>query len=433
MKKISLTAILFLTSAMAFGQGACSPDKIALKDTGRPAGGASIKVCPAGGVFPGCASSLFTDPTLSVGAGNPVTADALGNWGFCAAAGANYDYQITCSGCTTLTVKNYPLPPTTPITAASVTSASANPANVGTIKLATGDCIDWRNFANTGNIQLCKFGAAAGTVPADAFDMTAAATRSQAFIDNSANPAASGVVRAGNNVCAVAARNAGNSADVCAVQVNASNQVTLGSGPVIVPALADTAALLAAAQTLTNKTLTAPVVTSPNTSGTDSGAETLQNKTLNGAASGNSVTLLNSQDPLAAVTGNGTDLTLYTFTVPANTVQAGKGIRVRTISLNNNNTAVTYKLILGATTLSTFSSAAAAGGSQRLDVDLFNNAGVQNAQTTNVFAVDNVTIVGNSAGTAAENFAGALVVKVTANEAAASTVTPKKWTVELIQ
>lgn len=212
---------------MAFGQGACSPDKIALKDTGRPAGGASIKVCPAGGVFPGCTSSLFTDPTLSVGAGNPVTADALGNWGFCAAAGANYDYQITCSGCTTLTVKNYPLPPTTPITAAKLVSNSLNPANVGQVELASTDCIDWKSVVS-GNIQLCKTGVAAGTVPADTFDMTAAATRSQAFIDNSANPAASGALRSGNNVCAVAARNAANSGDVCAVQVNASNQTVIG-------------------------------------------------------------------------------------------------------------------------------------------------------------------------------------------------------------
>jgi hypothetical protein len=33
-------------------------------------------------------------------------------------------------------------------------------------------------------------------------------------------------------------------------------------------------------QTLTNKTLTAPAITNPSTTGTDSGAETLQNKTI---------------------------------------------------------------------------------------------------------------------------------------------------------
>ncbi|HZU30968.1 MAG TPA: hypothetical protein VFB79_07635 [Candidatus Angelobacter sp.] len=46
--------------------------------------------------------------------------------------------------------------------------------------------------------------------------------------DTSSNPAQSGFVRTGNNVCAVASRNAANSADVCAVQVNASNVTVIG-------------------------------------------------------------------------------------------------------------------------------------------------------------------------------------------------------------
>jgi hypothetical protein len=167
MKKISLAAILFLTSAMAFGQGACYPGQILL-DTGRPANGATVRVCTAGSTGTPCTplASLFTDPTDSVGASNPLTTDARGNFKICAAAGANYDLQYSGSGLTTLTITNVPLPPTAPITAASVTSASANPANVGTIKLATGDCLDWRNNANSGNIQLCK-------TAADALDLTA--------------------------------------------------------------------------------------------------------------------------------------------------------------------------------------------------------------------------------------------------------------------
>lgn len=270
---------MVLFSALAFGQGSCSPDKIALLDTGRPAGGASIRVCTAGSTGTPCtpAASLFTDPTLGtpLGGSPAVTADAHGNWGFCAAAGVNYDYQVSCTGCTTLTVKNFPLPPTTPIAAASLTSSSANPANVGLIKLATADCLDWRNFANTGNIQLCKTGAVSGNVPADAFDMTASFARSQAFIDNSANPAASGVVRCGNNVSCVVARNAANGADVAAVKVNTSDQVALGSGPFVIPAVSDQAVGRATTDTLTNKTLT-----SPTSTGTDNGTETLQNKTL---------------------------------------------------------------------------------------------------------------------------------------------------------
>jgi hypothetical protein len=45
----------------------------------------------------------------------------------------------------------------------------------------------------------------------------------------------------------------------------------------------DTFVFRGTADTLTNKTLTSPAITSPSTTGTDSGAETLQNKTLNSA------------------------------------------------------------------------------------------------------------------------------------------------------
>ncbi|HEY2361210.1 MAG TPA: hypothetical protein VGK36_08850 [Candidatus Angelobacter sp.] len=153
--------ILFVTSGVtAFGQGACYPAGVVLLDTGRPANGAGIRVCTAGSTGTPCTptASLFTDPTLGTPLpGSPVvTADAHGNFGFCAAAGNNYDLQISGTGITTLTIRNLPLPPTSPINAASLTSSSANPANVGTIKLASGDCLDWRNNANTGNIQLCK-------------------------------------------------------------------------------------------------------------------------------------------------------------------------------------------------------------------------------------------------------------------------------------
>lgn len=219
---------IVLVSSIAFAQGACYPGQV-YTDSGRPANSATVSVCNAGGTFPGCTSttSLFTTPALSVAASNPVTTDAHGNFGFCAAAGANYDLQITGTGITPLTIKNLPLPPTSPIVAASLTSSSASPANVGVVKLATGDCLDWRNFSNSGNIQLCKTGAAAGNVPADTFDMTANFARSQAFIDNSANPAATGFIRAGNNTPIVEARNAANSADLNLLQADASNNAQI--------------------------------------------------------------------------------------------------------------------------------------------------------------------------------------------------------------
>jgi hypothetical protein len=158
-KLLLLVATCYLPIA-AFGQGSCYPAGVVLLDTGRPANGASVRVCTSGSTGTPCtpAASLFTDPTLGtpLGGSPTVTTDAHGNFGFCAAAGANYDLQISGTGITPLTIKNLPLPPTSPIVAGSLTSSSANPANVGLIKLATGDCLDWRNNALSGNIQLCK-------------------------------------------------------------------------------------------------------------------------------------------------------------------------------------------------------------------------------------------------------------------------------------
>lgn len=174
-----------------------------------------------------------------------------------------------------------------------------------------------------------------------------------------------------------------------------------------------------------------------NNSGTDvvvgaATADTLTNKTLTGAGSGNSATLLNSQDTLGNLTGNGTDQTVYTFTIPANTVQAGKGIRLRVFATSNNAVLVTYKIILGATTLGTIANNSGSETDSFM-TEIFNNAGVQNAQVATFFAIGGTVIISNAATTSAENFANALVLKITANEVAANTVTPKKWIVELIQ
>ena len=47
---------------------------------------------------------------------------------------------------------------------------------------------------------------------------------------------------------------------------------------------------------------------------------------------------------------------------------------------------------------------------------------------------DGGTITNNNPGVAvAENFANAVTLKLTANEAGPNTVTPRKWIVELIQ
>lgn len=61
--------------------------------------------------------------------------------------------------------------------------------------------------------------------------------------------------------------------------------------------------------------------------------------TLTGASTGNSVTLLNAQGPTTAQTGTGAAANLYTYTLPANTVVSGKGIRVSCGGVHNSGTA----------------------------------------------------------------------------------------------
>lgn len=165
---------------------------------------------------------------------------------------------------------------------------------------------------------------------------------------------------------------------------------------------------------------------------------TIGGMSLNQAASGNAVTLLNSQGPLAAVIGNATDLTLYTFTIPANTIGAGKGIRVKQVSKHTTGSGlVTYKLKLGATTLDTLALTSNVGvADDDRTWHIMNNAGVQNAQSFTRLSFDVVTATltpFTTDGTSAENTVNALVLTVTMNAANTEQVTPKQWIVELIQ
>jgi hypothetical protein len=107
--------------------------------------------------------------------------------------------------------------------------------------------------------------------------------------------------------------------------------------------------------------------------------DTLSNKTLQGASSTNSVTLLNEQGPAGAITGTGADAVVYTFTIPANVIAAGKGIRVRYWANHNSGaTAQTHKLIFGASNY--VSNSDTGTGQVYLEAVIFNNAGVTNAQ-----------------------------------------------------
>lgn len=92
------------------------------------------------------------------------------------------------------------------------------------------------------------------------------------------------------------------------------------------------------------------ILTLPN-AGTDtlvakSTTDNLQNKNLTGATTGNTISIVNPQGSTAALTGDSTDKVIYTYSLPANTVDtSSKGIRITASATHNSGTAnVTCKI-----------------------------------------------------------------------------------------
>ena len=160
--------------------------------------------------------------------------------------------------------------------------------------------------------------------------------------------------------------------------------------------------------------------------------ETLKNKTLQGAASGNAVTLLNFQGGASAIVGNGAAQNIFTYTLPANTMAAGKGIRVKCWSQHATGSAsVAYTVTFGGTIIQSWSSTSTA--SMYVEEMIFNNAGVTNAQTTGGYETDGNIQSQTVANTAAINTTAGVVINFTFNVANTDQVTPKLFVVELIQ
>jgi hypothetical protein len=333
-------AICYLSTA-GFAQGACYPAGVVLLDTGRPANGASVRVCTAGSTGSPCtpAASLFTDPTLGtpLGGSPVVITDSHGNFGFCAAAGANYDLQISGTGITTLNIKNMPLPPTTPIAAASLSSSSANPATVGVIKLASSDGIDWRNNANSGNIQLVKTGAAAGGVPADTLDAIAfgGVRTSDVIIPTTSNTLpgtitndASGGLNFSNN--------AGNT-----WQLNSSGTWVSPPGKVIAMSGSSSGSTLLQPQAAASGTLTLPAAT--DTLVGKATTDTLTNKTLGGTTPFNRV---RANQGSALVTGDVGSLTGFGTTASVSAVSGTDTAGSVTIASSGTGQTVNASFVL---------------------------------------------------------------------------------------
>jgi hypothetical protein len=142
-------------------------------------------------------------------------------------------------------------------------------------------------------------------------------------------------------------------------------------------------------------------------------------------------TLIDRQGPRAPETGTGSAVTLYKTMIPANRIAAGKGFRVHFQYRHSTGVAsVIYTLKLGPNTIQSFNSADVV--LDDMVYEIFNNAGVQNAQT-----ISANTFVNSHRATAefttTTDMSEAESLTLTATFPDADQVTPVQWTVEAIQ
>jgi len=139
--------------------------------------------------------------------------------------------------------------------------------------------------------------------------------------------------------------------------------------------------------------------------------------------------ILNKQDAAAEITGDGTDLTIYTYTVPANTIPSGGCIRAQVFAQHTTGTdATTYKWYFGGTSIA--NSTSTSTGVWGSSLVLCNNTGVTNAQTMTqhaggVGSTSQAAII----GTPAEDTTAAIILKATFSVANSSKITPKMFLV----
>lgn len=276
------------------------------------------------------------------------------------------------------------------------------PLTIGQFASPSGNAVN-------GNLSVSGNASITGTLVAGSFNP--AAITSGQFTSNTANPAGSGTVRLGASDC-VKFRNNANTADVNGICKNASDQVTVGNGPWVVPAVSDQSVGRATTDTISNKTLT-------------------------GAVSGNSVTLLNEQGPTATLTGNSTDQAIYTYTLPANTMAAGKGIRITVYAEHDAGTAtISWKLNFGGTAWTTvpIPDTTPPQKGERFECIIFNNAGVTNAQHGSVWVIMGTGTLAQSGGsTAAVATTSNVTITFTFNVASTDQARGMQFLVELIQ
>jgi hypothetical protein len=114
-------------------------------------------------------------------------------------------------------------------------------------------------------------------------------------------------------------------------------------------------------------------------------------------------------------------------------IGSGKGFRVSWSLLHVTGTAsVTYKLILGSSTVTGWSTADVSFQHNGTH-EIINQPGVQNAQNSRNTVLTNIVQVLNANPTLTENTANPITIKLTFNVANTDQVQGNFWLIELIQ
>lgn len=146
----------------------------------------------------------------------------------------------------------------------------------------------------------------------------------------------------------------------------------------------------------------------------------------------NNVTLLNRQAPAATITGTGSAATLYSYSLPGNIMAAAKGIRVTCHINHSTGTASTqYAFNFGATSV-VFTTSGNSGYGQ-LCAEVWNNAGVTNAQTVTTTTVIGATSDSRGTTSSSIDTTAPVTITCTFNVVSSDAVTPAGFEVELIQ
>lgn len=339
-----------------------------------PIPGATITVCtsaatgtPCTPLVPTSPVTLCTDSTCSTAAPNPFTADASGNFGFWAVPGT-YKVSITAPG----TISGPPLTVTLPCAAGiSCVSLSGNNTLTGL-----------NNF--TGGLQ--NNGVAVPTLP---INLATQVTGTLAGANMAATNLAGGNANGG-----VAGTLPG--PDVAVFGASGASHA--------VGAVPDPGSSAGTTHFLREDATWATIPPGGST-------------------------VLNAQGDAGAITGTGAVATVYTYTLPGNTVPNLKAIRVTVGWSHSTGTAnVSYNLTLNGVTSACNPSSSTAGGANCTATILNNGATTGDATSTS-------TLAGAAPAVALTGLAWSSnqVLKFTFNVANTDAVTPILWLVEIVQ